>query len=358
VYLQDGRNDQNIYSGHWFIGNQDLASALAYAGYDHTFTIGSEGHNGVHGSSILPDALRWLWRGHPQPIAKPRGGGERHYVLDILGAGTDWELVSEGHRFTEGPAVDRQGNVYFTDIPNNRIHRIGVDGRVGVFKENSGGANGLEFGPDGKLYACQNGRKRIVAYTVDGAQETVVANDVQSNDLAINAKGEIYFTDPANRRVWFIDAKGNKRVVVEENLEFPNGVALSPDQSLLMVADSRSKWVWSYQLLPDGSLTNAQAFFRLETPDESSMSGADGMAVDTEGHLYVATRLGVQICDAPGRVVGIVNKPHSGALSNVSFGGADFQTMYVTAGDRVYRRPVKRKGAVSWQAVKPPRPRL
>lgn len=358
VYLQDGKNDQNIYSGHWFIGNQDLASALEYAGYDHTFTIGTEGHNGIHGSSILPDALRWLWRDYPKPIAKPRGGGQRHYVMDILGAGTDWELVSEGHRFTEGPAVDRQGNVYFTDIPNNRIHRIGVEGKVSVFRENSGGANGLKFGPDGKLYACQNGRRRIVAYTVDGAQETVVANEVQSNDLAINSKSEIYFTDPANRRVWFIDSKGSKRVVIEENIEFPNGVALSPDQSLLMVADSRSKWVWSYQVLPDGSLTNPQPFHRLETPDESSMSGADGMAIDTEGHLYVATRLGVQICDQPGRVVGIINKPHNGALSNVAFGGADLQTLYVTAGDRVYRRPVKSKGSVSWQPVKPPKPRL
>jgi len=353
VYLQDGKNDQNIYSGHWFIGNQDLASALEYAGYDFTFTIGTEGHNAVHGSSILPDALRWLWRDHPTPVAKPRGGGQRHYVLDILGAGTEWELVSKGHRFTEGPAADRQGNIFFTDIPNNRIHRIGIDGQVSVFKENSGGANGLKFGPDGKLYACQNGKRRIVAYTADGAEETVVADGVQSNDLAITGKGGIYFTDPQNRRVWYIDPKGAKRVVIEENLEFPNGVALSPDQSMLMVADSRSKWVTSYQVLPDGSLTNSQPFFRLETTDESSMSGADGMAVDTEGHLYVATRIGVQICDAPGRVVGIVNKPHNGALSNVAFGGPDRKTLYITAGDRVYRRPVQRQGAVPWQPVRP-----
>ncbi len=358
VYLQDGRNDQNIYSGHWFIGNQDLASALEYADYDFTFTVGTEGHNAIHGSAILPDALRWLWRDYPKPIAKPKGGGQRHYITEILGPDSEWELVSKGHRFTEGPAVDRQGNIFFADPPNNRIHRIGVDGQVSLFKENTGGASGLKFGPDGRLYACQTAARRIVAYTADGGQESPVATDVDPNDLTINAKGEIYFSDPRHSRVWFVDASGRTRAVIEGTIEFPNGLALSPDQSLLAVADTRSKWVWSYQVLPDGSLTNGQAFHRLETPDESSMSGADGVAVDSEGHVYVATRMGVQILDQPGRVVGIINKPHGGALSNLVFAGPEMKTLYVTAGDRVYRRPVTRTGVAAWTPVKPPKPRL
>jgi sugar lactone lactonase YvrE/enterochelin esterase-like enzyme len=358
IFLQDGRNDNNIYAGSWWIANQDVAAALEYAGYDHQFVIGNEAHNAKHGSAILPDALRWLWRDFPKPIAQPVNTRDRHYLAAALDPTKDWELVGEGYRFTEGPAADKQGNVFFSDIPNNRIHKIGLDGKVTVFKEDSGAANGLMFGPDGRLYACQNGRKRIVAYTMDGA-ESVIAEDVNSNDLVINSKGEIWFTEPPTKKIWYIDAKGNKRAVHDgRGFEFPNGIMLSPDQSLLTVADSRGKFVWSFQVHPDGSLTNALPYYRLETPEEFAASGADGMSMDTEGHLYVATRIGVQICDQPGRVVAILNKPHAGGLSNVVFGGPNLDTLYVTAGDKVFRRQIRRKGVTPWTVVKPPVPRL
>jgi sugar lactone lactonase YvrE len=356
VYLQDGRNDQNIYSGNWFIGNQDMASALAYSGYDSTFVIGDEGHNNKHGSAILPDALRWLWRDYPKPIAKPTAAGERQYIAMILDPGKEWEMVSQGHKFTEGPAVDPNGNVFFTDIPNSRIHKISTDGKVSIFKEDTGGANGLMFGPDGRLYACQNGRKRLVAYAMDGT-ESVIAEGMGSNDLAINSRGEIYFSDPGAKKVWFIDRTGAKRVVVQEGITFPNGVRLSPDHALLNVADYANKWIWSFQVQPDGSLSNGQAFHRLETEDDAAV-GPDGMTVDSEGQLYVATRIGVQICDQAGRVVGIINKPQPGALANAVFGGADLQSLYVTAGDKVFRRQLRRKGVFPWTPVKLPAPRL
>jgi sugar lactone lactonase YvrE/enterochelin esterase-like enzyme len=356
VFLQDGRNDQNIYSGNWWIGNQDLASALEFAGYETTFVVGNEGHNGRHGSAILPDALRWLWKDHTKPIGLNPKISERHEIRNILEPGEDWQLVSEGYKLTEGPAMDRDGNVFFTDIRSNRIHRIGTDGRLSVFKEDSGAANGMMFGPDGRLFVCQNGRKRIVAYTKDGT-ESVIAEEVGSNDLAVTRNNEIYFTEPAAKRVWFIDAAGRKRVV-HEGIESPNGVLLSADQSLLYVTDYRGKWVWSFQVQTDGSLANGQPFYRMETSDESSMSYADGLAVDTLGYLYVATDQGVQVCDQAGRVVGIIRRPHTGPLTNVEFAGPDMQTLYATAGDKVFRRRLQRAGVVSWRPVTPPKPRL
>jgi len=356
VFLQDGKNDLNLYAGNWYIANQDMASALEYAGYDSTFVVGTEGHNAKHGGAILPDALRWLWRDYPRPVTKSRSGVERHFVTAILDPDSEWQVVSQGHKFTEGPAVDRDGNVFFTDIPNNRIHKIDTGGHVTVFKEDSGGANGLMFGPDGRLYACQNGRRRIVAYAPDGA-ESVIAADVNSNDIVLNQRGEIYFSDPEHKQVWFIDAKRNKRVV-HEGIGFPNGLRFSPDQSLLLVDDTAGRWVWSFRVEPDGSLSNGQPFYRLETPDESSASGADGMTVDSEGYIYVTTRIGLQVCDQPGRVVAIINKPQAGPISNVVFAGPDLQTLYVTAGDKVFRRHMRRKGTLPWAPLKPPTPGL
>ncbi len=356
VYLQDGSNDQNIYGGNWFIANQDMYSALKYAGYDATFTVGNEGHNMKQGGAIMPDALRWLWRDYPKPIERSKVASPRQYVMEIIDPLKDWELVSSGHEFTEGPAVNQKGEVYFTDLRKNKIHKIGLDGKVSLFKDDTGGANGLKFGPDGRLYACQNGRKKIVAYDMTG-KESVIADGVNSNDLVINSKGEMYFTDPGNKRVWFIDAKGAKRVV-HEGITFPNGIQLTPDQSMLNVVDMRGKWVWSFQIQPDGSLANGMPFHHLETGDESSESKGDGMTMDTEAHLYVATDLGVQVCDAPGRVVAIINKPQAGWLSNVVFGGPDMKTLYVTSTDKVFKRAMKRQGTAAWTLMKPPQPRL
>jgi sugar lactone lactonase YvrE len=300
--------------------------------------------------------MRWLWRDWRSPIAAPTTAGERQWSQLIVEPGAGWELVSQGHKFTEGPAVDKSGALYFTDIPNNQVWRVDGAGKPTLFREDSGGANGLMFGPDGRLYACQNSRRRIVAWSMDG-NESVLAEDVNSNDLAVTAKGAIYFTDPRNRRVWFIDPQGAKRIV-HEGIGFPNGVVLSPDQALAYVCDYWGRFVWSFQVQADGSLDYGQPFGKLEIPDETDRSLADGMTVDTEGHLYVTTAWGVQVLDQPGRVVAILNKPQNSALANCVFAGADLKFLYVTAGDKVFRRRMRRQGVNSWAPVKPPVPRL
>ena len=364
VFLQDGSADLNIYAGSWYLANQSMASALQFSGYESKFVVGTEGHNSKHGGAILPDALRWLWQDYPKAIARPESASDRHFIDTILDPGADWELVSAGYKFTEGPAVDREGNVFFSDVDArpSKIYKIGSDGKVSLFKADSGGANGLMFGPDGRLYAAQNGRKRIVAYSMDGA-ESVVAEGANSNDLAVSSNGEVYFSDPENHKIWFVDKAGKKRVVYEgESIIFPNGVRLSPDESLLLVADTGSKWVWSFQVRKDGSLANGEPFYHLELPDDVDRgmlrSGADGMTLDREGYLYVATKLGVQICDQPGRVVGIISYPQPGDAANLVFGGPDLEWLYLTDGDKVYRRKLRRKGYFPWQKLKPPTPQL
>lgn len=357
IFLQDGSNDLNIYGGDWWMANQMMERALVFAGYDVTHVWGDGGHNGKQAGAVFPEAMRWLWRDYPKPItANPAKTSSQPVVREVLAESEDWQLVSEGHRFTEGPAVNARGELFFTDIPNNKIHRVGLDGKVREFATDTGAANGLRFGPDGRLFACANGKRQIVAYD-DGGQSSIIAEGLESNDLAIDHRGNLYVTDPNNKQVWLIPGgRGAEKRVVDKGLNFPNGVVLSPDQTLLYVADTRGQFVYSYQIQADGSLAHKQRYYHLHVVDGAGQSNADGMAVDTAGRLYVTTEMGLQFCDQAGRVNGIIRKPQPAWLSNVALGGPDLNTLYVTCGDKVYRRKVQTKGVLAFQPPFRPKP--
>ncbi len=353
VFLQDGRTDLNIYPGSWWVANQDMLSALQWAGYDVKHIWGEGGHNSRHAAAIMPDALRWLWRDYPEPV---RAGVTPARRTQVLIPGEDWEEVSSGHGFTEGPAVNSRGEVFFTDIPKSQIWKVDLQGKVSLFAEETGRANGLMFGPDDILYACANGNRQIVAYLPNGTRQPMVT-DVTSNDLVVR-QNDGYFTDPNNRRVYYVDEALNTRVV-DTGIEFPNGLALSPDQTLLYVADMRGPFTYSFQIQADGSLAYRQPFFHLHRAFGKKGTQADGMTVDTEGRVYVTTELGVQVCDQPGRVHLIIRKPQDKWLANVVFGGPDLNYLYATASDKVYRRRLNAKGFRTADGpIKPPRPRL
>jgi sugar lactone lactonase YvrE len=261
---------------------------------------------------------------------------------DLLIDGEGWELVGEGYTFTEGPAADLQGNLYFTDTFRGKIHRVNTEGKVEVFVDKSGGCNGLMFGPDGRLYGCQNGKKRIVAYDSAG-KESVIAEDVQSNDIVVMHNGGIYFTDPPNHQVWYIAPSGEKRVV-DKGLGYPNGLILTPDESTLVVVDMRSADVYAYRIATNGDLQLRQAFWTLRTLPGKLDCGADGMTVDSAGRIYVATQLGLQVLDSSGRLGGVIDKPQQAWLANVAFAGPKLDTIYAACTNRVYKRKLNAQG--------------
>jgi gluconolactonase len=359
VYLQDGDHDLNIYAGDWWMVNQTMERALTWAGYEVTHSWGTEGHNGKHGDAIFPDAVRWIWKDWPK---EPQVGQSKNSMLnDVILPGEGWQLVGEGYKFTEGPASNAKGEVFFNDVGASKTYRIGADGKPVVFIADTKGGDGQAFGPDGRLYANAGAAKQVLAWNEKG-ESVVVAEGFHGNDLVVLSNGAIYVTEPGwdgtkPSNIWYISPKGEKKIV-DTGLKFSNGITASTDQSLLYVADSRTHWVYSYQIQPDGSLQHKQRYYWLHEPDTADDSGADGMEVDKEGRLYVATRLGIQICDQPGRVNCIIPTPN-GQVSNVVFGGAEFDTLYATCGDKVYRRKVKAKGAPSFaQPIKPPKPGL
>ena len=150
VFLQDGSNDQNIYAGDWWMANQEMERALKFAGYEVNHAWGDGGHNGIHATEIFPDAMRWLWKDWPAPVKAGLGSKQ---LEDILIPGEEWTLVSQGYKFTEGPAANAKGEVFFNDIPNSKTYKIGLDGKVSLFVADSKKGNGQAFGPDGRLYA-------------------------------------------------------------------------------------------------------------------------------------------------------------------------------------------------------------
>jgi sugar lactone lactonase YvrE len=146
---------------------------------------------------------------------------------------------------------------------------------------------------------------------------------------------------------------------VDTGLVKPNGITLSPDQTLLLVADSASPLLYSFQIQPDGTLANKQPFYHLHLVEGVAESGADGIAVDRNGSLYVTSRLGLQVADQAGKVNSIVNKPQPGPISSVAFGGPEFDELYVAAGDKIFKRKVRQKGVLNFaDPVTPAPPRL
>lgn len=358
VFLQDGTRDLNLYAGDWYINAQAMASALKYSGYEVKFVTGTEDHNMKQGGAILPDALRWLWQGYPAPITAPETSGNRQFSTLILAPGEGWHLVSQDYAAAAGLATDDQGDVFFPNGARNRIYKIAADGGVTTFKQNASGVSALASGPDGQLYACQPGRKRIVAYSASNNAERVIAKGVECGSLVVTRNGAVYFA--GNHQIGIVDARGRKSIL-QESIVNPTAVELSPDQSLLFVDDAGTKWVWSFQIQADGSLADGEPFYRLETPDEfptSGATGAAGMTVDSDGYLYVTTRLGIEVCDQPGRVTAILNAPASGSLSSIVFGGPDLRVLYVAAGSKVYRRRLRRTGVRAGAVLTPPVPQL
>ena len=358
VFLQDGSNDLNIYGGDWWMANQTMERALVWAGYEVNHVWGEGAHNGRHGTAIFPDAMKWLWKDWPAKVKT--GITKNNTITDLLIPGEDWQLVGEGYRFSEGPVANAKGEVYFADGSSNNIWKVALDGKLTEFATNTQGVYGMAFGPDGKLYGASSNGQKVLSYDPNG-QVTTVTSELKGNDIVVANNGNIYVTDPKGydpqSNIWLIKPNGEKKIV-DTGLRFSNGITLSPDQTLLYVAESRTHWVWSYQIQADGTLAHKQKYYWLHVPDTADDSGADGMRVDRDGRLYVATRIGVQVCDQAGRVNAIIPTPN-GRSSNLTFGGPNFDTLFVTAGDKVYKRKLKIKGANAWDKPnKPPAPRL
>jgi gluconolactonase len=272
-----------------------------------------------------------------------------------IAPGAKLEKLAGGFAFTEGPAADAQGNVFFTDQPNDRILKWDTGGKLSTFMQPCGRSNGLCFDSQGNLWACADEKNEL--WRIDPQKKvTVAVKDYQGkllngpNDVWIRPDGGLYFTDPFYKRpywkrgpkeqpvegVYYLSPDRQKLVRVIEDMRQPNGIIGTPDGKLLYVADIGAGRTYAYDIQPDGTLTNKRLFCKL---------GSDGMTLDDEGNVYL-TGKGVTVFNREGKQIEhiAVNEPWT---ANICFGGKDRQTLFITASKSLYGLRMRVKGVGS-----------
>ncbi len=274
---------------------------------------------------------------------------------DLIAEGAKVEVLGGGYLFTEGPAVDRDGNVYFTDQPNDRIVKYNAaDGSFADWLKPAGRSNGTYFDSAGNLLACADEKNELWSIAPD-KKVTVLLRDFGGkllngpNDLWLRPDGSFYFTDPLYAReywkrdkamqqpgqyVYFFDVKGGQATPVATDLKQPNGIIGTPDGKTLYVADIGAGKTYSYAIQSDGSLQQKTLF---------CSQGSDGMTIDAEGNVYLTGR-GVTVFDRAGNKVVNIPIPEPWT-ANVTFGGKDRHLLFITAGKKVYGVRMRVKGA-------------
>jgi len=268
--------------------------------------------------------------------------------------GASVEKLAGGFVFTEGPTCDADGNLLFTDQPNDRILRWSAEGRLSTFLHPAGRANGMDFAPGGDLIVCADEKTALWSIAPDGTTTVLVdasANRALNgpNDVWVRPDGALYFTDPFYPRPWwtydtkpqdgehvyFLSADRRRLVPVITDLKRPNGIIGTPDGRTLFVADIGANRTYRYNSAADGELSGKTLVVA---------QGSDGMTLDAEDNLYL-TGDGVMVFDSRGRQIGHIRIPDEKWTANVSFGGKDRQTLFITASTGLYAIRMRTRGA-------------
>ncbi len=282
-------------------------------------------------------------------------GGTLHAQTSVVAQGATVKLLASGFEFTEGPACDTGGNVYFTDQPNDRILIWSTDGKLSTFMQGSGRSNGLCFDRLGNLWACADEKNELWRISTEG-KPTVIIKEYNGkllngpNDVWIRPDGGLYFTDPFFRReywtrqnseqdaqgVYYLGPQHDKLIRVADDLRMPNGIIGTPDGKTLYVADLGGQKTYRYTIQSDGTLSDKKLFCEM---------GSDGMTIDGEGNVYL-TGKGVTVLDPSGKQIQHipVDAPWT---ANVCFGGYDHRTLFITATQNLFGLQMRVKGAGS-----------
>jgi enterochelin esterase-like enzyme/sugar lactone lactonase YvrE len=381
IWMQDGANDHitaaqpygTFYAGTWPKANQLLFDALQFQGYDAKLTIGTGAHDTKQGGAELPDALRWLWRGYsaesgvdkvtvkpPAALGGP-GWDKRGSAWATVEAVGNWEPVAlsqQASNFT--PVVMGNGDVVVDGAGSlTRIHgnsAVTISSGRQIFGPMVAGSNN-------DIYIGDIASREVVLFDLGGgAKEKLIQRNTLADSLVWDGAGRLYFLDThggKEENLGVLDLRGKS---VGWQVERPpangvSGLALSPDRGTLVVTNIANRHQWSMQLQADGTPANAEPFYRLEVLDDDG--GATGAAFDSVGQVYFATALGIQVCEANGRVAMILSSPVvDKPVESIAFGGPERDWLYAVVDGKLFRRKMKVHAVPVDTPVKPPQPPL
>lgn len=373
IYLQSGTGDNNLYCGDWWMANQMMERSLTWAGYDVNHAWGEGGHNQKHASQIFPDVLRWLWRDWQTNIevkANPKGES-KWKGYEVVNESSWHPVVTDLKKTTfidfYPPLISMaDGTVLFTNQGVLMQAKAGehISPRYEV-EVGLGGFPAMTINHHGHLIAVLNDmvctKTQMISINEKGIFETMPSyfmDNIQS--LAITSDDRLFAWGDLGSAGYVCTYRGTEWQVdpLTEQENFGKGrIALSPDQTMLYISGSKSNRVAMGQIQKDQQVRHTDGFVMLDefgdTPDTEK-----GLCVDTEGRLYVATSLGIQVCDQAGRVNFIIPTPKP--AHDVCFGGKDLSELFIACGDTIYKRPTKVHGVVSGQQapIKPAPPKL
>ncbi|PID70811.1 MAG: hypothetical protein CR985_02625 [Flavobacteriales bacterium] len=346
IFLEDGINDVwNPLFGNWYEANLLMESALNFAGYELEHNWGRGAHDDVHATNIFPDVMRWLWKGYPSPVKK--GTSLNNMLTSILLKGSEWQEVQSNISPLSGLFADGDGNIIFQ---NNDGSISKIDSTNTVTTERTLDKGEKLIGTDGKGLYIVNSKGTIIRMALGKNSKRTIADGIlNAKQLITTSKKDIYITqeipDKANK-LWLIKENGTKKMI-NNNLRMGNNIAIYPNQKLLMQSEKNSHWIYSHVINPSGTLINTQRFYWLHNTDNFNFNNLGNMVFDQNGNLYVASAMGVQVCDQNGRVRAILTLP-SGRISSVMFGGKNFDVLYVVSDNKLYRRKLNATGAPTW----------
>lgn len=339
AYLTTGMRDMENAAGDWYLLDQEMDKALKFSGYDYIFRIINGGH--VAGFyDYYQEGMAYLWKDWPKPV---QAGPSSPRAQDVLLPGEGWTLVQDGYKHARAATCNAAGDVFFADVTDNKIFRIDTKGKVEEYVTDADQANGLTVGSDGFLYAISVGSGDITRY--DGVSGIVVEKNIHGRSILAMPGGGFYVTANGARagegsQVWFI--KNRRREVMDTGLKYATGLAYRPDQWLLAVADGHSKWAYSYEIdQSSGLLQHRERYFWMHQPDGEDDAGLEALCYAKEGQLFVASRLGIQICADDGPTQVILPLPDRSRATSVCLGGKDMDTLFVFSEHKIWKRKVK-----------------
>lgn len=347
AYLTTATHDMENAAGDWFLLDQETDKALKFSGYDYQFRI-IEGRHVQGYAENWQEAMAFLWKDWPQRITP---GPSAPRAQEILIPGEDWQLVAEGFKSTRGPSTNASGEVFFADTTADKVHRIGLDGIVSIFAENTGNAHCVTVAADGSVYTISEKSGQLVHYTPDG-RSSVILEGIPGHSILAHPNGKLYVTSNDDKKpnnggtVWLIE--DGQRKQVDAGIKFATGMAFRPDQWLLSVAEGHSKWAYSYQIADDGSLINKERFFHLHVQDWDDDAGAESICYFREGRQFLATKSGIQITADDGPTQVILTVPGHGRITGVAIGGKDLDTLYALCMNKIWKRKIRQHAFGAW----------